>query len=187
MLPVVPVLQYCNIAVRVQPDSLSACEVQLSNANTLSAYLLGSGSDPRKLPIARTFQSEVVSDSADTMRRLASDHGSWLQGNCQRQVSAYRHVGTPYKSACASCMSTCWHEQQALALVLHAARPPGNAVCFHTQLCLITRSCCVASLNTQWQMWYRCCDSGVHTTMHESAMTSSTLHAGHLRKTESGS
>ena len=64
--------------------------VQLSNANALSAYLLGSGSDARKLPVARSFQTEVVGDSASMLTRLAGDHGTWLQGNCERQVAAYR-------------------------------------------------------------------------------------------------
>ena len=66
------------------------CSVQLSNANALSAYILGSGSDSRKLPIARAFQSEVVGDSADNLRRLAEEHGSWLRSNCDSQVDAYR-------------------------------------------------------------------------------------------------
>ena len=64
--------------------------MQLSNANALSAYLLGSGSDSRRLPVARAFQTQVVGDSAADLRRLAEEHGGWLQSNCERQVEAYR-------------------------------------------------------------------------------------------------
>lgn len=40
--------------------------------------------------MARAFQADVIGDSADTIQRLATEHGSWLQENCQRQALAYR-------------------------------------------------------------------------------------------------
>ena len=90
----------------------SAC-AQLSNANTLSSYLLGSGSDTRKLPVARAFQSEVVGDSADAIRRLADGHGSWLQGNCERQVAAYRSAAS--SAGLKPKVALCWRAHPAAA------------------------------------------------------------------------
>ncbi|KAK9804945.1 hypothetical protein WJX73_001658 [Symbiochloris irregularis] len=78
-----------NGAVRRAQDLVDQL-LQLSNANTLSAYLLGSGSDSRRLPVARAFQTEVVGDSAADLRLLTEEHGGWLRSNCERQLEAYR-------------------------------------------------------------------------------------------------
>ena len=63
--------------------------VQLSNLDTLRAYLLGSGSE-RKLPVQRAFRNDVVGTSAEELTSLTRDFGGWLRGNCSCQVEAYR-------------------------------------------------------------------------------------------------
>ena len=61
--------------------------MQLSNLDTLRAYLLGSGSE-RKLPVQRAFRDQVVGSSAEELMTLTSDFRGWLSGNCSRQVDA---------------------------------------------------------------------------------------------------
>ena len=63
--------------------------LQLSNVDTLSAYILGSGSE-KKLPVQRAFRNEVVGSSAEDLKQLLQDFAQWLRGNCTRQLQAYR-------------------------------------------------------------------------------------------------
>ena len=72
---------------------MHAC-LQLSNVDTLSAYILGSGSE-KKLPVQRAFRNEVVGTSADDLKQLLQDFSQWLRGNCTRQVQAYRCAEYP--------------------------------------------------------------------------------------------
>ena len=71
-------------------DPHLATLAQLSNFDTLSGYLFGSGSDARSLPVSRSFQNEVVGDSSVQLQRLVEDHSSWLRSNCERQLANYR-------------------------------------------------------------------------------------------------
>ncbi|KAK9811735.1 hypothetical protein WJX72_009255 [[Myrmecia] bisecta] len=64
--------------------------LQLSNAESLSAYLLGSKRDSAKLPVARGFQAEVVGTTAERLQTLVMDHQAWLQRNCSGQLGNYR-------------------------------------------------------------------------------------------------
>lgn len=63
---------------------------QLSNREALSAYVFGGSSDSRKLPIMRGFETEVVGETADSLRTIVSEHQGWVNSNCQRQISSYR-------------------------------------------------------------------------------------------------
>ena len=60
--------------------------MQLSNLDALSGYIFGSG----RLPIASSFQQEVVGPSAKPLEELVNEHSSWLRSNCERQLSNYR-------------------------------------------------------------------------------------------------
>jgi hypothetical protein len=63
---------------------------QLSNTEAMSAYVFGGKSDARKLPITRGFETEVVGETADSLRGIVSEHKGWLTSNCQRQIDSYR-------------------------------------------------------------------------------------------------
>lgn len=65
---------------------------QLSNAQSLSAYVLGSRGDASRLPVVRGFETEVVAGAAERLRSIVAEHPAWLAGNCRRQVAAYRRA-----------------------------------------------------------------------------------------------
>lgn len=56
----------------------------------MSAYIFGGKSDARRLPITKGFETEVVGETADSLRSIVSEHKGWLSSNCQRQVDSYR-------------------------------------------------------------------------------------------------
>ncbi len=64
--------------------------VQLSNTEALSAYVFGSKARLGSLPVARSFDSEVIGETAGRMQSIVSEHQAWLSSNCDRQVSNYR-------------------------------------------------------------------------------------------------
>lgn len=65
--------------------------MQLSNTEALSAYVFGS----KSLPVARSFDSEVIGETAGRMQSIVSEHQAWLSSNCDRQVSNYRWALCP--------------------------------------------------------------------------------------------
>ena len=91
LLGAVPCLFGNNISLR-HSCPLNHCDglLQLSNAETLSAYLFGSRADARRLPIVRGFEAEVVGETAEQLRAIVTEHKGWLAGNCQRQIDSYR-------------------------------------------------------------------------------------------------
>lgn len=60
--------------------------LRLTNVNTLSAYVLGSG----PLPVSRSFQGEILGDATRQLTDMVSEHSTWLRDNCDRQVRSYR-------------------------------------------------------------------------------------------------
>ncbi len=68
--------------------------VQLSNREALSAYVFGGGggSASGKLPIMRSFEAEVVGETAESLRTIVSEHRGWVASNCQRQTDSYRRA-----------------------------------------------------------------------------------------------
>ena len=44
------------------------------------------------LPVARSFESEVIGETAGRMQSIVSEHQTWLSSNCERQLSNYRRV-----------------------------------------------------------------------------------------------
>ena len=79
---------------------LPAPRVQLSNAETLGAYVFGAGAGARKLPIARGFEADVVGESAARLKAIVGEHAGWLAGNCARQVASYRRARARAPAAC---------------------------------------------------------------------------------------
>ncbi len=69
--------------------------VQLSNTEALSAYVFGSKSRLGSRPVARSFDSEVIGETAGRMQSIVKDHQAWLSSNCDRQVSNYRRAPDP--------------------------------------------------------------------------------------------
>ena len=69
--------------------------MQLSNTEALSAYVFGSKSRLGSLPVARSFDSEVIGETAGRMQSIVSEHQAWLSSNCDRQVSNYRWAICP--------------------------------------------------------------------------------------------
>jgi len=64
--------------------------VQLSNTEALSAYVFGSKSRLGSLPVARSFEGEVIGETSGRMQSIVSEHQEWLNSNCKRQLSSYR-------------------------------------------------------------------------------------------------
>ena len=89
--------------------------VQLSNLDTLRAYLLGSGSE-RKLPVQRAFKNDVVGTSAEELATLARDFGAWLSGNCSQQLQAYRCFSGHSRACDCSCHMSASHASQLQCL-----------------------------------------------------------------------
>ena len=72
-----------------------AMSAQLSNTEALSAYVFGSKSRLGSLPVARSFESEVVGETSGRMQSIVSDHQAWLSSNCDRQLSNFRRAPNP--------------------------------------------------------------------------------------------
>lgn len=66
--------------------------MQLSNTEALSAYVFGSKSNLGSLPVARSFDSEVIGETSGRMQSIVSEHATWLKSNCDRQLASYRQA-----------------------------------------------------------------------------------------------
>lgn len=73
-------------------ERLSCSLAQLSNTEALSSYVFGSKSRLGSLPVARSFESEVIGETAGRMQSIVNEHQAWLSSNCDRQLSNYRRV-----------------------------------------------------------------------------------------------
>lgn len=63
--------------------------LQLANLDGLSTYLFGSSADASQLPLIRSFRA-TTAPAAETLERVVEEHSSWLQVNCDRQLTNYR-------------------------------------------------------------------------------------------------
>ena len=79
------------------PSTEVAVSAQLSNTEALSAYVFGSKSRLGSLPVARSFEPEVIGETAGRMQSIVSEHQAWLSSNCDRQLSNFRRA--PFLSA----------------------------------------------------------------------------------------
>jgi hypothetical protein len=61
--------------------------------------VFGGKSDSRKLPITKGFDTEVVGETADSLRSIVSEHKGWLSTNCQRQIDSYWCACPPAEAA----------------------------------------------------------------------------------------
>ena len=75
---------------------------QLSNTEALSAYVFGSKSNLGSLPVARSFESEVIGETSGRMQSIVSEHATWLKSNCDRQLASYRQAPEIFLKAVAA-------------------------------------------------------------------------------------
>lgn len=88
-------LQRQEVARQLAEVARRACDVvdatlQLSNWESLSAYVLGPGARGGRLPVAARYQQEVPKEATARLGELVQEHTSWLATNCQRQADNYR-------------------------------------------------------------------------------------------------
>ena len=93
---------------------------QLSNTEALSAYVFGSKSNLGSLPVARSFESEVIGETSGRMQSIVSEHAAWLKSNCDRQLASYRQAPGIFLKAIAADKATALG---SLSLVLHLGQP----------------------------------------------------------------
>lgn len=89
---------------------------QLSNTEALSAYVFGSKSNLGSLPVARSFESEVIGETSGRMQSIVSEHATWLKSNCDRQLASYRQAPEIFLKAVAADQGPALG---SLSLVLH--------------------------------------------------------------------
>ena len=61
--------------------------------------MFGSKARLGSLPVARSFESEVVGETAGRMQSIVGEHQAWLASNCDRQLSSYWQAPRPCSMA----------------------------------------------------------------------------------------
>lgn len=56
--------------------------------------MFGSKSARGSLPVARSFEPEVIGETSGRLQAIVSEHHSWLSSNCERQLNSYRRAHT---------------------------------------------------------------------------------------------
>ena len=54
------------------------------------------------LPVARSFESEVIGETSGRMQSIVSEHATWLKSNCDRQLASYRQAPEIFLKAVAA-------------------------------------------------------------------------------------